>query len=233
MFSTQGLESPELCQFQKLFDASFRKKFTRDRKDGNVPDRLVITRGHRSQNVQNWVEYSRRRWQIKQELRAQKDLPRSISNLKTAGVFPEEDQYRLDTDAHEEFLFHGTNDAAAEGITKGDFLVNLAGSNAGTLYGRGVYLAESVSKSDEYTKENHRGERCILVCRATLGYVNYTDEVAPNVDTLVKSCTEGPYHCVLGDREKCRGTYREIMVYDGHQVYPEYVIWYKRVYEDQ
>merc|ERR1712072_258361 len=175
------------------------------------------------------VEYSRRRWQIKEELRA-KSLPRSIDNLKTAGVFPEEDQYRLDTDAHEEFLFHGTNDAAAEGITKGDFLVNLAGSNAGTLYGRGVYLAESVSKSDEYTKENARGERCILVCRAALGYVNYTDEVAPNVDTLVKSCTEGPYHCVLGDREKCRGTYREIMVYDDDQVYPEYVIWYKRVY---
>merc|ERR1712054_733682 len=228
-----GLLQAELSDFQKLFDASFRKKFTRDRKDGGVPDRLSITRGHRCQNVQNWVEYSRRRWQIKEELCAQKDLPKSIDDLKTAGVFPEEDRYRLDSDAHEEFLFHGTNDAAADCITKGDFLVNLAGSNAGTLYGKGVYLAESVSKSDEYTKENHYGERCILVCRATLGYVNYTDEVSPNADALVKSRTEGPYHCVLGDREKCRGTYREIMCYDNAQVYPEYVIWYKRVYDDQ
>merc|ERR1712007_260490 len=104
MFSTQGLESPELCQFQKLFDASFRKKFTRDRKDGGVPDRLLITRGHRCQNVQNWVEYSQKRWQIKQELDAKKDLPISIDNLKTAGALPEQDQYRLDSDAHEEFL---------------------------------------------------------------------------------------------------------------------------------
>jgi len=231
MFCTQELQRSELSEFQDLFDASFRKKFTRDRKDGNVPDRLRITRGHRCQNVQNWIEYSRRRWQIKEELRAKKDLPRSINDLKTAGVFPEQDQYRLDSNAHEEFLFHGTNDAAADGITNGDFLVNLAGSNAGTLYGKGVYLAESVSKSDEYTKENARGERCILVCRATLGYVNYNDQISPNADALVKSCTEGPYHCVLGDREKCRGTYREIMVYDDDQVYPEYVIWYTRVYE--
>merc|ERR1712146_350145 len=88
------------------------------------------------------------------------------------------EQYQLDKDAHEEFLFHGTNDVAAESITKGDFLVNLAGSNAGTLYGKGVYLAESVSKSDEYTMENRSGERCILVCRAALGYVYYTDEAS-------------------------------------------------------
>jgi len=240
MFCTETLSPAELGNFQKLFDTSFRKKFTRDRKDGAVPDRLLITRGHRCQNVQNWVQYSRMRWQIRQELKAEKGLARSIDNLKTAGIFPGQgleaalfqDKYKLDVDAHEEFLFHGTNDSAAESITKGDFLVNLAGSHAGTLYGKGVYLAESVSKSDEYTKENARGERCILVCRATLGYVNYTDQVSPNVDALVDSCVNGPYHCVLGDREKCRGTYREIIVYEEDQVYPEYVIWYKRVYED-
>merc|ERR1712048_954091 len=62
---------------------------------------------------------------------------------------------------------------------------------------------------------------------------NYNDEVCPDVDALVQSCTEGPYHCVVGDREKCRGTYREIIVYDDDQVYPEYVIWYKRQCEGQ
>merc|ERR1712072_1209580 len=230
MFCTKDLQQCELAEFQELFDKSFRKKFTRDRKDGGVPDRLCITRGQRCQNVQNWIEYSRMRWQVKEELAADKGLLGTIDDLKTTGAFPDEDRYCLDSDAHEEFLFHGTNDEAAVGITRGDFLVNLAGSNAGTLYGKGVYLAESVSKSDEYTKENARGERCILVCRAALGYVNYNDEVAPNVNTLVKSCTDGPYHCVVGDREKCRGTYREIMVYNNTQVYPEYVIWYKRVY---
>merc|ERR1712225_40701 len=94
----------------------------------------------------------------------------------------------VDSSVNEYYMFHGTNPAAADGITSGDFRVDLAGSNAGTLYGRGIYLAESVSKSDEYAQENARGERCILVCRAALGYVTYTDEVAPNVDMLVKSC---------------------------------------------
>merc|ERR1712203_247498 len=177
MFCTQELQQSDMAQFQNLFDASFRKKFTRDRKDGGVPDRLVVTRGQRCQNVQNWIEYSRTRWQIKEELAADKGLQRSIDDLKTAGAFPDEDRYRLDSDAHEEFLFHGTNDEAAVGITRGDFLVNLAGSNAGTLYGKGVYLAESVSKSDEYTEENDKGERALLICRATLGCVNYDDEV--------------------------------------------------------
>jgi hypothetical protein len=233
MFCTQGLQQQELESFQKLFDCSFRKKFTRDRKDGAVPDRLLVTRGQRCQNVQNWVEYARRRWEIREELKADKGLTKTIDNVKTAGVLPMVDRFQVDSHANEELLFHGTNDSAAESITRGDFLVNLAGSNAGTLYGRGIYLAESVSKSDEYTMENHCGERCILVCRATLGYVNYTDQVAPNVDALVQSCVQGPFHCVLGDREKCRGTYREIIVYDDDQVYPEYIIWYKRVYEGQ
>jgi len=231
LFCTSELTKVQLELFQQLFDSTFRKKYTRDRKHGQVPDRLQITRGHMCQNVQSWTEYSSRRWQIKEQLSKDSSTLRSIDSLKTAGVFPDEDQYHLDTNAHEQFLFHGTNDQAATAITKGDFLVNLAGSNAGTLYGRGIYLAESVSKSDEYTMENYAGERCILVCRATLGFVNYTDEVSPNVDNLVKSCTTGPYHCVLGDREKCRGTFREIIVYNNEQVYPEYVIWYKRVYE--
>merc|ERR1712046_218171 len=131
LFCTQDLQQSELAEFQQLFDTTFRKKFTRDRKDGGVPDRLSITRGQRCQNVQNWIEYSRKRWQIKEELAAQKGLPRGIENLKTAGVLPDESTYSLELDAHEEFLFHGTNDEAAIGITRGDFRVNLAGSNAG------------------------------------------------------------------------------------------------------
>jgi hypothetical protein len=162
-------------------------------------------------------------------------------------------EWQCDVDSNEQFLFHGTNDAAAKCITQGDFRVNLAGSNVGTLYGRGVYLAESVSKSDEYTEENEQGERCLLVCRATLGLINYCDEPFPDVDKLVASCPPGNnlsgfdprlslgaaevnperYHSVCGDREKCRGTFREIMVYDSAQVYPEYVVWYKREYTGQ
>lgn len=91
-----------------------------------------------------------------------------------------------------------------------------------------MYFAEACSKSDEYTEQDHRGWRPLLLCRVICGRINYTDEVHPDVNQLVQSCTTGNYHCVLGDREKCRGTFREFIVYDNTQAYPEYIVWYKR-----
>ena len=36
------------------------------------------------------------------------------------------------------------------------------------------------------------------------------------------------YDSLLGDREKARGTFREFVVYDKDQIYPEYAIIYRR-----
>ena len=123
--------------------------------------------------------------------------------------------------------------AAAEAITQEDFRLSMAGSNAGTLFGRGIYLAECVSKSDEYTEEE-AGVRTILICRATLGRVLYTDAQRPNVGDLEQRCGyeqapgKGQYDSVLGDREKCSGTYREFIVYDDDFVYPDFIVKYRR-----
>ena len=95
--------------------------------------------------------------------------------------------HMLREDVNEAMLFHGTSSAAAEAITRQDFRLKLSGSNAGTLFGRGIYLAECVSKSDEYTEEV-AGVRTILVCRATLGRVLYTDAQRPNVGDLEQRC---------------------------------------------
>lgn len=231
MCARSHLTQSEISSFQQLFDATLRKKYTRDRKGDKVPDRLLVTGGDRIQNVQNWIEYSQRRSHIKSALSKNDDGRLSkIDGLKTADILPDCNKFRLDCGANEAWLFHGTIDSAAEKITSGDFLVNLAGSNAGTLYGKGLYLAESVSKADEYTYENAYEERCMLVCRSALGFVKYNDEANPDPNKCVRKCTKGKYHCVLGDREKLRDTFREIIVYDHSQVYPEYVLWYKRVY---
>lgn len=110
----------------------------------------------------------------------QRHIGHVLNNLKT-------DQMDLhsgesDRDSNTVWLFHGTSTEAAALITRGDFLVDKAGSNAGTLYGRGIYLAESCSKSDEYSTENADGHRCILLCRAVLGNILYNDDVSPNLD---------------------------------------------------
>merc|ERR1712050_441658 len=108
-----------------------------------------------------------------------------------------------------------------------DFKMRLAGSATGTLYGRGSYLAESVTKADEYSKLE--GEFCcVLLCRVLGGRVRYCDERAPDADALTRDCMEGAYDCIVGDRVKVSGTYREFVIFDTENVYPEFVLRYKR-----
>ncbi len=178
-------------------------------------------------------------------------------------------RHRITPSLNEFYLFHGTKPEAAQAICNSDFRIDLAGTHRGTLYGNGVYLAESCLKSDEYTQASswdyrdeqtrffkgkiEPGWRPLLLCRATLGRVRYTDKrsfAGKELRELVASCVDvnliripgqagggddggfefrdSQYHSVLGDREKTVGTYREFIVYDNDQVLPEYVLWYTR-----
>merc|ERR1712176_470255 len=56
---------------QQLLDDTYKNKYTRDRGDGEVPDRLVLVQAQEVQNDQNYVEYMKRRKQIAGQL--QKD----------------------------------------------------------------------------------------------------------------------------------------------------------------
>ena len=77
-----------------------------------------------------------------------------------------------------------------------------------------------------------------MLCRVLMGNINYCDLAFPgdggpsknqfNISDLVNGVINGEYHSVLGDREKCRRTFREFIVYDNAQVYIEWIIWYKR-----
>merc|ERR1712232_1408333 len=202
---------------QQLLDATFVSKYTRDRRGGKVPQGLRVHKAIRIQNLRNWQEFIAKENEIRTEIQQLKEdeiwagqrPPRTQGQLATlgAGCPP-------DVAANSAFLFHGTNEVAAAAIAHGDFLVDKAGSNAGTLFGNGVYLAECCSKSDEYTKENTQGLRVLLLCRAVLGNFLYCDDLDPDSDALVELCSGGGYHSVLGDREKASGTYREFIIYD-------------------
>merc|ERR1712107_600396 len=122
------------------------------------------------------------------------------------------------------------NATAADKITTNDFKIKLAGSHAGTLYGRGVYLAENGSKSDEYTRPSGKEQdRQLLLLRTCLGRVYYTDTKETNPRTCEDLCIRGVYHSVLGDRKKARGTFREFVVFDTEQAYSNYILTYRRV----
>ncbi|CAK8991187.1 unnamed protein product [Durusdinium trenchii] len=232
--------------FQELMDFTYRRVRTKDRR-GDVPSRLIVEEAIVVQNLPNFVEYMRRREEIRKHCKASppstmlNDL-HSRSVCKTFAKLPNSgkqfhsvwrDAHNLpvdpiDAEINEYYLFHGTRPEAANAITEGDFRLDLAGSNAGTLYGRGVYFSESTGKSDEYATEDSRGWCCMLVCRVTLGRILYTDEEYPNTNALVRHCTKGDNHSVLGDREQIRSTFREMIVFDTDQAYPEFLVWYSR-----
>jgi len=112
----------------------------------------------------------------------------------------------------------------------------LAGTGKGALYGRGLYFAEASSKSDEYAGEDagdalsSKNLHAMLLCRVVCGRILYTDAEKPDAELLERRCAvaSGEHDSVLGDREACRGTYREYVVYQAPQVYPEYIVVYRR-----
>lgn len=110
-----------------------------------------------------------------------------------------------------------------------ELVLRFSGTNAGSLYGRGVYFGEASIKSDEYGKDED-SLTPMLVCRVILGKVLYDDTIYPNPDELVGKVTSGQFDSILGDREKCRGTYREFITFDTDFIYPEFIVWYQRIY---
>ncbi|CAK9114303.1 unnamed protein product [Durusdinium trenchii] len=157
---------PEMIQeMQGLFDSTFRKIYTRDRRGAPLADRLKVTDVYRVLNDQVWREYLRHRERLRLLRWNCPALEEQVPNGPATHAFCESLRRmgrsrlpHLDSQVAECWLFHGTSFEAAAGIAENDFRLDLTGSNAGTLYGKGIYLAENVSKSDEYG-EGPRGTR--------------------------------------------------------------------------
>eukprot|EP00439_Symbiodinium_sp_Y106_P069516 s464_g11.t5 len=245
---------------QSVLDGTYRKVYTRDRRGAPIPDRFVeqnqnrVAQKYFQRNLQDMQSLNRQE-KIRSKLNGEKpslpDGSHTVNVLQKGGLgaLPP-----LDSEVNEHWLFHGTTAEAATGIAENDFRLDLSGSNAGTLYGKGIYLAENATKSDEYGEgpkgpastgeEAEMGYEAprpppgpppplvrtlwarsyILVCRSALGRVNYNDEQRPDPDKLVKSCTDGHFQSVLGDRLKLNKTFREIIVYNDDHVYPEFIV---------
>lgn len=101
------------------------------------------------------------------------------------------------------------------------------------MFGYGVYLAECVSKSDEYARDDNGGTypglMAMLVCRTLVGKP-YTVHDAGDYIPAAKAAG---CDCVVGDRESKVGTYREFIFFDEKQILPEYTVIYRRQYNQQ
>eukprot|EP00930_Biecheleria_cincta_P070534 TRINITY_DN58172_c0_g1_i1.p1 TRINITY_DN58172_c0_g1~~TRINITY_DN58172_c0_g1_i1.p1 ORF type:complete len:454 (+),score=67.27 TRINITY_DN58172_c0_g1_i1:31-1362(+) len=237
MIARMQLDEPAVkAKFQQLLDATFRQIYTRDRQGQPVPDGLELVSVSLVANDELWANYMVRRETIRQELEEcpgdfvsyEVDTGTSDGTKDITDGLAADFGEQLMPSVNEVFLFHGTSADAASKITQSNYRLNLAGSYAGTLYGRGIYLAENSTKSDEYTRPTPSGERHLLLCRAVLGRVFYLDTKDADPRACEAACLEADYHSVLGDRKKARGTFREFIVFDEDQVYPNYILTYRR-----
>eukprot|EP00931_Biecheleriopsis_adriatica_P103812 TRINITY_DN78601_c0_g1_i1.p1 TRINITY_DN78601_c0_g1~~TRINITY_DN78601_c0_g1_i1.p1 ORF type:complete len:431 (-),score=96.48 TRINITY_DN78601_c0_g1_i1:50-1342(-) len=227
-------DSAHFLDLDDLVQKTYKKVWTRDRKAtgvNKVPEGYELIKAKRCENRKDWQRYYLKRHQLVHACSTKTGfMQRPALTTRASGITRRQ---ALRQNCNEWLLFHGTSREAAESILSGasDFVISLAGSATGTLYGKGTYFAESITKADEYAKADEKGHCCVLVCKVVGGHVLYNDEVTPDPDQLQQSCISGDFHSVLGDREKCRNTFKEYVVFDADQVYVEYVLFYKRIYD--
>jgi len=221
---------------QEMIDSTWKDIVTRDRKDSAMPESLKVVNVQRIEDAAMWNSY----WRFKQKIRQDRGQctpvqhldgnPLSGMTLTTPWEKVLSGHQGLDTDINEFYLFHGTSPEGVDGISEGGFQLNYAGTNAGTLFGKGAYFAECASKSDEYATSGrgiYKGIYAMLLCRVCCGEML---RVLRAADARIEDAlTSGTHDSVLGDREASVGTYREFVVYREKQIYPEYVVLYKRL----
>ncbi|CAE8584600.1 unnamed protein product [Polarella glacialis] len=215
------MDMPAITAFQTFLMSTWRSKYTKDRKgSGPVPEGVRVTSVIRVENHEILARYTFYR---------QKVCENKCDHFPvvTDGRLLLDPPVALDASINEMLLFHGTNPIAADAIARTAFRLDKAGSAKGTMFGPGIYLAENVSKSDEYAKEGDgvfTGQFAILVCRAVAGRVLIVTDAGnykPRVDS-------GEADTVCGDRLSAVGTFREMIFFDEAAVMPEYIVLYMR-----
>lgn len=214
---------------------------TRDRTDQPMAERLEVDNVVVLSNTKMYLKYLIRQQIINLEMPQSAQTDWSVRTSSTSPISKHHQDLErrhprtskdLRRDLNECYLWHGTGPKQVESISRKGFDLQQAGSGRGSLFGRGLYFAESCLKADEYAKKNDRELFALILCRVTLGNVNYCDVEDPTAirESLRSSCRASTdfYHSVLGDREKTRKTFREFVIFDENQAFPEYIVWYSR-----
>jgi hypothetical protein len=177
-----------------------------------------------------WARYVKKRASLKSKRASESPLPAFVPPISTGDVSACAGAFEpLDAAVNEAYLWHGTSVRRALSIAQDDFRIDTAG---GGMYGPGAYLAESSTKADEYARDEpggyYDGVFALLLCRVSMGKFYYTTQR----DTAAAGkVSRGGFDSTCGDRLKAADTFREFVVYDTDQLYPEYIVLYTRVHK--
>mmetsp|Transcript_46465 Transcript_46465/g.124183 ORF Transcript_46465/g.124183 Transcript_46465/m.124183 type:complete len:224 (+) Transcript_46465:2564-3235(+) len=218
------------------------------RNKGEVPTGYRVIAVMRNVNHKLWSYYALTRGAIAKECAAENwghHPPfQAIDAVETHGSLSQDSPTA--PGCNEWLLFHGTSPGNCDKICGQNFRLSLAGRGAtwkdpeaqrGTpLYGDGVYFADRITKADEYSEmvqAGHRFAGChtVVISRVLGGRTQYCDTNEIDPAALQKQVVTGPFHSVFGDRvAKLKKPYKEVVVYDSTQCYPEFIVYYKRLY---
>lgn len=214
-----------------------------------VPTGYTLVTAFRNQNVDLWQKYNLLKTAITEECSRPSEVAMETKSVATSSATLES---VIDASVNEWYLFHGSSAAKCKSICSSNFRLNLAGSgatwkDAGSevgvpLYGYGIYFAEHVTKSDEYSEAIPADEgylpaggeqafHTVLLCRVVGGRTNVVMTNEIEREKLKSDVFDGAYHSVYGDRvTTLNKPFREIVVYDKDQCYPEFLLVYTRKY---
>lgn len=213
---------------------------------------FVVTSVSRIVNVRLWTEYCH---QVTLLLSRWADLPAELASkylVKHPMITP-----FLDAATNEYWLFHGTAAGNVKILLQKGYDPRVCSVDG--MFGGGFYFAENATKSNSYIpcpgcgqnaafspkpckcKNQESLEFDMIVYRACLGDVHVALEYdaktykgtarAPVRRAPQKADGFGEtYDCVLGERGANLYN-REVVMYQGNQAYPEFVIKYKRRHE--
>ncbi|KAH9523240.1 hypothetical protein Btru_066183 [Bulinus truncatus] len=149
----------------------------------------------------------------------------------------------LSPEINESYVLHGTKVERIGALTQRGF--NIKRSDPNALFGKGIYTTDSSTKADQYADDpEHRRplkwRNKLILSRVLLGNV-YLSTTKPEKDedkltgppcmTCLNAsrrrchCNSQKFDSVLGERQL---RFREFVTYDDDNIYPEYVITYKR-----
>lgn len=241
--------------FNELLKASYEAKSTKDRPcpkkvdpcdrqsqgcpcvrvdgDPGLPTGFCVRRIVRVEHANSWARYAKKRKEI-YDKRNGESMYQFKPPLMTAGVAQSPEVFDVAFPSiNEGYLWHGTSIRTALSIAQLDFDMSKAGTGRGAMYGPGAYFGESCTKADEYAFDEpggyYDGIRAMLLCRVCMGKMYYTTKFGQ--EEAYDKVKDGSFDSVLADLARYRKTFREFVVYDADQIYPEYVILYQRVFK--
>ncbi len=151
----------------------------------------------------------------------EKNKRKNITQIKCA---TDGAKIELDHQINEKILFHGTSpkniqSIVNEGLHKGE----------SGLFGKGIYFAENISKSDEYIMEDADGFCWVILARVCMGNPCITTKQKDISKIRKKNSLLAECKRTSRKKRAFLMRYREFVINRNSQCYPEFIVKYKRV----